>query len=198
MFEFKSAKPRRDALNCVNAVDILVRRLTWKHEWKNTSHDVITQSSTKTVVLRPKIITYLWSSSGPEGDPRAVVLFFLLNLADPKYTRSLRGDVSSPACVRTLKCFHLDLFTPAWSQRSLKVEDGTGTEFFLLFARPTPGTRLCSALQPTSQPGGGSRSIARGKDADTWEPTRYKPHLSKTIQSVWFWGLEGGGESQLV
>lgn len=78
----------------------------------------------------------------------ALVPFFLLpSWADPKYTRSSR-DVSSPACVRALKCFHLDLLTPAWSQRSLKVEDGTGPEFSLLFARPPRDTQLGFAPQP--------------------------------------------------
>lgn len=33
--------------------------------------------------------------------------------------------------LRALHCFHLDFFTPAWSERSLKVENGTGPEFFL-------------------------------------------------------------------
>lgn len=90
--------------------------------------------------------------------------FFLLNLADPKYTRSLKGEVSSPACVRTLKCFHLDLFTPAWSQRSLKSggRDGDGGFPPLCPSHSRHQALLCSAAnqparrrQQISSPGQG-------------------------------------------
>lgn len=46
------------------------------------------------------------------------------------------------ACVQALNCSTWT-FTPAWSERSLKVENGTGPEFSL-FARPTSGTQLCT------------------------------------------------------
>lgn len=165
MFEFKSAKPRRDALNCVNAVDIFERRLTWKHEWKKH----LTMASRKAAPKQWFSVQKSSLTCGVQAVLKAipaplVFFFFLLNLADPKYTRSLRGEVSSPACVRTLKCFHLDLFTPAWSQRSLKSggRDGDGGFPPLCPSHSRHQALLCSAAnqparrrQQISSPGQG-------------------------------------------
>lgn len=55
-------------------------------------------------------------------------------------------------------------FTPAWSERSLKVENGTGPEFSL-FAHPTSGTQLASPRQKKISNPGPSR-----EDAEIWHP----------------------------
>lgn len=66
--------------------------------------------------------------------------------------------IEKRACVRALNCSTWT-FTPAWTERSLKVESGTGPEFF--------------PLRPSHFRHPSRRSVARGHQErmqKTWEP----------------------------
>lgn len=96
------------------------------------------------------------------------------------FTLSLKASTEQRACVQALNCSTWT-FTPAWSQRSLKVENGTGPEF-PLFARPTSGSqRFTQAEEDQWTPG------PSGEDARSWQPAaRQSKHLFVSLTAFVF------------
>lgn len=102
---------------------------------------------------------------------------FLPSVADPKYYALIER------CVEPGVCAHTEVFPPGPPHSCMIAaiiksggRDGAGVVPPLCPSHSRHTTRIRSAASQAE----GSTSVAWGRDADTWEATRYNPHASSS------------------